>query len=168
MLLTEWIALEIQESQDPHFPESKFITRLPRHEKVYQEADEADHDDPDHDDPVIDECKKKQSDSSGTRWRTEQMWVWWRSSRCPHSILKRSSASCLPCISCSGAQCTARSGKKKKTVTDRRKRKKEKGEVESKRCAHVYDREWQWSALRTWAWAMECEVWDNHNFGTNT
>ena len=53
----QWIDIETQESNDPYcFQVSKFITRLLRH----READGAVHCD-----QVIDECKKRQSDSTG-------------------------------------------------------------------------------------------------------
>ena len=58
----QWIDIETQESNDFYcFQVSKFITRLLRHnQKVYREADGAVHYD-----QVVDQCKNKQSDTTG-------------------------------------------------------------------------------------------------------
>ena len=63
----QWIDNETQESKDPHcFQVSKFITRLLRHSKqVNREADGAVHYD-----QVIEECKRKLSDDTGS-WSDE-------------------------------------------------------------------------------------------------
>ena len=90
--------------------------------------------------------------SRGARRRqgawAHNLWVSGRGSGCPHSLLQRSSAGCLPCTSCSGAQWTARGGRGRRGQTGGRGRSR-KWRGESRRVRHVDDHGWSVKALRT-------------------
>ena len=78
--------------------------------------------------------------------RDRYVWEMRRPSGCPHSLLLRSSAG-LPWPSCTGAQGTARGGRGRRWLTRGRGRSK-KWRVESKKCAHEYDRGWRYESAQ--------------------
>ena len=81
-----------------------------------------------------------------------------RRSGCPHTLLQRSSAGCLPCTSCSGAQWNQLEVEEEDGDWQEEEEEVESGEGESRRVRHVDDHGWKWSALRTWAMRCACVI----------
>ena len=88
------------------------------------------------------------------------LWGSGRRSGCPHSLVQRSSAGCLPCTSCWGAQWTARGGRGRRWQTGGRGRSKGRSRIkESAPCWWPWMEIWKCSGLEPWSVRVSSQLW---------